>query len=269
MHPPPTEPAPFLAQLALEGPANAQEAYAQGRAPWKAQRVAAYNALTQTLTPRQLEMLGALLSAHAQEHQHTGALHADAAARRSVRASNGQAMREAAQVAHERRWNNAQTYELLKKASDDNEALRQRAEAAEGELAALQATLPTLERRIRASIIAGALDDHPALPRPPHGSGVYAKHLSHTVLIRQHARTVEEFLSSGQCGGYARLEKIQDCLPWLRRDLLGLAMTHLLKSGRVRKTASGAFRLLPRATGRNGPAAPPLRPFSSLHGGPP
>lgn len=232
-----------LCQLTLHSPPPEPADYSAARKPWRERREAAFNDLHRHLNEPQRQLLTALLAVHAEEHQYTGAAHGAAASHRATRALNGQAMQEAARTADERRANNAQTYELLAKAAADNNVLRGRAEEAEEQLAALRATLPNLERTIRASIIAGTPLDHPRVPRLAPHSGIYAKHLSHTVLIAQTARTIEEFVNGDLCRGYARPEKIQEFLPWLRKDILGQALTHLLKSRRLRKTASGAYRL--------------------------
>lgn len=201
------------------------ELFSQHAAQWKKQRVQTFEMLARSLSSDQQQQLKALLEAHAQEHQFTGACHGLQAGRRSVRQDNGQ------------------VNDLLARAAADNAALRERAHHAEQELAALKATLPGLRRVIRGQIIAASRFEHPPIPKFAPRSMVNYRHLRHRLLIQQAARNIEEFLASPNCHGYARPEKLRTFLPSIPVHILEHALTHLLLSKRLHQSSSGAYRL--------------------------
>lgn len=219
-------------------------AYAAAGKAWRQERARLHAQLCRTLSPDQVQALTELLTAHGHEHALKGATLGAQTARREARAQNGQAMHQAAQDAAARRAENATISELLKRAADDNAALRARAHAAEQELASLRATLPGIERVVRQSIIAAAPADHRPLPRLAPRSGVHHRHLSHAFHVQRIARRIEEFIAGPDCRGYARPEKLAEfLLPETPSPTYQQAITHLLLSRRLIQSPSGAYRL--------------------------
>ncbi|MCD0164608.1 hypothetical protein [Deinococcus sp. 12RED42] len=237
-------PLPTLHDLVTADAPASGEAYSQASAAWKARRVLAFEALRRTLSADQQALLKTLVEAHAHECSLRGAAVGAQAARREARVRNGEQSRQHAEAAAQARLENRQINDLLKRAADDNAALRRRADTAEKELAALRATLPGIERVIRRDIIAAAPADHRPLPRLAPRSAVTYRHLSHGFHVRRIARRIEEFLAGPDCRGYARPEKLAEfLLPETPRPTFEQALTHLLLSRRVIQSPSGAYRL--------------------------
>lgn len=222
------------------------EQFAQTAKAWRTERVRVFDALTRTLNSGQRDQLLRLLQLASEEGALGGASQGYQAGRR-VSKTKGQLEQEdnlkRAQARAIAKAENTTMSNLLKKAADDNAALRARADTAEKELAALRAALPAVERVVRQKIIAAAPADHRPLPRMKPRSGVFSRYLSHTVQIRRVAQRIEEFIAGPECRGFCTREKLaENLLPESPAAVYQPAITHLLLSGRL-KESPGGYRL--------------------------
>lgn len=223
-----------------------QEQLAQHAAAWKTERAARHQRFLSglSLRPDQQQALTSLLTAQREECLLIGL-------------GMGAQMEKRAT-----RWANTQTNALLKKAAEDNAALRVRADAAEKELAALKASLAGVERVVRGKIVAAAHADYPALPRLKPGTGVHYRYLSHSKQIARIARRIEEFIAGPECRGSCARERLdRELLPEVPATAYQQALNHLLLSRRLAKSNSGTYRLragrpAPQGTTERTPHAP-------------